>query len=372
MWKDKNKYFFCIFVANKENNIKITEKMKQFGILMMMGLLMAMPATLKGQEGDDELLTIETMKVIQNGSDCYRVAFELDFPEGQPELERHAVKFLFNDSMSQTLIEGVNTYLHSLGTEELEEAPATLKEDIFFLMKQTSFNKGKYQCYHLSQQKRVTEQGKKQMHLKRGYCIYDETRQRVLTIDDVFRPEYAAILRKDANLSNTDLFIENDELYTCSRVNGQLLTSKVDEMGLKALTDDYLKLRDDKVIDVGVLSLRPNKTNAIDGIEQMPEFPGGTDALEKWVSEQIKYPSIAEANGIQGRVVCSFIVERDGSITNVRMIRSLDPSLDREAIRLLMKMPKWNPGKRDGVAFRARFTVPVIFQLGSRKKMGIF
>ena len=100
-----------------------------------------------------------------------------------------------------------------------------------------------------------------------------------------------------------------------------------------------------------------------DVVEQMPEFPGGPAALMKWIGDNIKYPAIAEENGIQGRVVCTFIVERDGSVTDVQIARSIDPSLDKEAVRVLKKMPKWNPGKLNGKAVRVKYTVPVTFRL---------
>jgi TonB family protein len=100
-----------------------------------------------------------------------------------------------------------------------------------------------------------------------------------------------------------------------------------------------------------------------DTVEQMPEFPGGPVALMKWLNENIKYPSIAEENGIQGRVVCSFIVETDGSFSNLEVVRSIDPSLDKEAVRVLKKMPKWNPGKQNGSSVRVKYIVPVTFML---------
>lgn len=104
-------------------------------------------------------------------------------------------------------------------------------------------------------------------------------------------------------------------------------------------------------------------TKVFDVVEQMPEFPGGQAALLKWINENIKYPAIAEENGIQGRVVCTFVVEKDGSTTDVLVARSIDPSLDKEAVRLLKKMPKWIPGKQRGENVRVKYTVPITFRL---------
>lgn len=98
--------------------------------------------------------------------------------------------------------------------------------------------------------------------------------------------------------------------------------------------------------------------------EKMPEFPGGQAKLLKFLSENVKYPVIAQENGIQGRVICQFVVNRDGSIVDVVVARSGgDASLDKEAMRLIKSMPKWNPGKQRGKPVRVRFTVPVNFKL---------
>ena len=98
-------------------------------------------------------------------------------------------------------------------------------------------------------------------------------------------------------------------------------------------------------------------------VEQMPSFPGGPSALMKYLSENIKYPVVAQENGVQGRVVVSFVVERDGSITDVKVARSVDPSLDREAMRVVRSMPHWIPGKQNGSAVRVKYNVPVSFRL---------
>ena len=99
-------------------------------------------------------------------------------------------------------------------------------------------------------------------------------------------------------------------------------------------------------------------------VESMPEFPGGQQALFKYLSENVKYPVIAQENGIQGRVICQFVVNKDGSIVDVEVVRSGgDPSLDKEAIRVIKSMPKWKPGKQRGKAVRVKYTVPVNFKL---------
>ena len=96
-------------------------------------------------------------------------------------------------------------------------------------------------------------------------------------------------------------------------------------------------------------------------VEQQPSFTGGS--VNGWLSEHIKYPVVAAENGIQGRVVVQFVVEKDGSVSQVKVVRGVDPSLDKEAVRVISSMPKWIPGKQNGVSVRSRFTVPVTFRL---------
>ena len=98
-------------------------------------------------------------------------------------------------------------------------------------------------------------------------------------------------------------------------------------------------------------------------VETMPEFPGGQGALLQYLAKSIKYPVIAQENGIQGRVSCSFVVNKDGSIVDAEVIRGVDPSLDKEALRVINSMPKWSPGKQRGKPVRVKYTVPVTFRL---------
>ena len=105
-------------------------------------------------------------------------------------------------------------------------------------------------------------------------------------------------------------------------------------------------------------------------VEKMPEFPGGQQALFDYLSANVQYPKIARENGIQGRSIVQFVVNKDGSISDVEIVRSGgDPSLDREAIRVIRSMPNWIPGRQGGKLIRVKYTVPVNFRLtGDDKK----
>ena len=105
------------------------------------------------------------------------------------------------------------------------------------------------------------------------------------------------------------------------------------------------------------------ETKVFDVVEQMPSFPGGQGALMSWLGSNIKYPVVAEENGIQGNVVIQFYVEIDGSITDPTVSKSVDPSLDKEALRMVRSMPKWNPAKKNGEVVRSQQTITIPFRL---------
>lgn len=106
------------------------------------------------------------------------------------------------------------------------------------------------------------------------------------------------------------------------------------------------------------------KNNMVyDVVEVMPQYPGGQIAMMKYIMENIKYPKQIMEEGIQGRVTVSFIVEKDGRVSNVRLLRSVQSALDKEAVRVVKSMPKWTPGKHNGKPVRVRFNLPVMFKL---------
>ena len=108
----------------------------------------------------------------------------------------------------------------------------------------------------------------------------------------------------------------------------------------------------------------PEEAEIFEVVEKMPEFPnGGMVGLMQFLSKNIKYPPIAQENGTQGRVIVQFVVNKDGSIVDAKVIRSVDPYLDKEALRVINAMPKWNPGEQRGKPVRVKYTVPVTFRL---------
>ena len=122
----------------------------------------------------------------------------------------------------------------------------------------------------------------------------------------------------------------------------------------------------DNAARVGILSTVVNpgddvKNLIYDVVEQPPSFAHGN--VMAWLSQNIQYPPLAKENGIQGRVIVSFVVEPDGSLSNIAVVKGVDPSLDKEAVRVVSAMPKWNPGKQNNECVRVKYNLPVPFKL---------
>ena len=103
--------------------------------------------------------------------------------------------------------------------------------------------------------------------------------------------------------------------------------------------------------------------NIYENVDSQPEFPGGSQALYAYLGNNVKYPQAAAERGAQGKVLVSFVVERDGSISQARVVRTVDQDLDREALRVILAMPRWKPGSLGGKNVRVRYTVPITFRL---------
>ena len=165
----------------------------------------------------------------------------------------------------------------------------------------------------------------------------------------------APVIKKDDDVKPEDELKTQDELMNTKTAIGAL-----DVKGNDDANGEVLKLKE----AVAQPEPKPEVENKVfDVVEQMPSFPGGNSALMEYLQQNVKYPVVAQENGVQGRVVVSFVVEKDGSITDVKVVRSVDPSLDKEAARVVKSMPRWIPGKQNGSAVRVKYNVPVSFRL---------
>ena len=165
----------------------------------------------------------------------------------------------------------------------------------------------------------------------------------------------APVIKKDSEVKPEDELKTQDQLMETKTAIGSF-----DVKGNDDANGEVLKAKE---VIAQPEPPKVEETKVFDVVEQMPSFPGGPAALMTYLSQNTKYPVVAQENGVQGRVVVSFVVERDGSITDVRVVRSVDPSLDKDATRVVKSMPNWIPGKQNGSTVRVKYNVPVSFKL---------
>lgn len=166
----------------------------------------------------------------------------------------------------------------------------------------------------------------------------------------------APVIRKD------ELVKETNQMKQMDQLDAKIAVGTETHEGAKDRTIEAV--RNDIAVATPPPAPKEEVTQKVfDVVEVMPSFPGGQGALIQYLNSHVKYPVVAQENGIQGRVTISFVVERDGSITDVKVARSVDPSLDKEAARVVSSMPRWTPGKQNGSAVRVKFNVPVVFKL---------
>ncbi len=146
--------------------------------------------------------------------------------------------------------------------------------------------------------------------------------------------------------------IVDDEI----QVDDDLFMNLEDQADLAVDVKDYVAEVEEEVVEDEAIPFML--------VEEKPSFMGGdANAFSKWVNERLEYPEIAKENGVQGRVTLQFTVNTDGSVSNVKVLRGVDPSLDKEAVRVVSMSPKWTPGKQRDRAVKVTYTFPVIFQL---------
>jgi len=161
-------------------------------------------------------------------------------------------------------------------------------------------------------------------------------------------------------IKKDELVNEENQVKDQADLDEKVAVGVKDQEGTKDRTD--VAIRNDISVNTNESEEKKEVAQKIfDVVEQQPAFPGN---LNQFLRDNIHYPTVAQENGIQGKVIVQFVVEANGSISDVRVVRSVDPSLDKEAVRVVKSMPKWSPGKQNGQAVRVRFTLPVNFKLG--------
>lgn len=198
------------------------------------------------------------------------------------------------------------------------------------------------------------EQKKKEAKVEKKEIIKQEPEKVVEKVKSSVKFT-APVIKKDNEVKEEDE-IKLDEVEKSTKAIGTFTVEGNDEVG-----GEVLKAKEDIKAPEPPKHVEENKIFTV--VEQMPMYPGGDAALMQYLSSNIHYPAVAAENGVQGRVVVGFVVEKDGSITDVNVLRSVDPSLDREAMRVVKSMPRWTPGKQNGSAVRVKYQVPVTFRL---------
>ena len=216
-----------------------------------------------------------------------------------------------------------------------------------------------YQKAHMAQTQ-VTEltalaETKKEAKVERKEVVRQEKVEQVVEKVKSSIKFTAPVIKKDDEVRPEDEMKSQDEIMNSKVAVGFANVIGNDENG------EVLKAKEALVTEP--VKPKEEENKVFDVVEQMPSFPGGMAALMAYLQKSIKYPPVAEENGIQGRVVCTFVVERDGSVTDVRVAKSVDPSLDKEAVRVVSAMPRWIPGKQNGQSVRVKYTLPVTFRL---------
>ncbi|MDE5554859.1 MAG: energy transducer TonB [Muribaculaceae bacterium] len=162
------------------------------------------------------------------------------------------------------------------------------------------------------------------------------------------------------------LVTEDDKYEEDKQVKNQdEVMDNASMIGSVDVTEGVEDLNKTRIIDQVIVEEKPEVEEVynIAMVEQQPEFPGGAQAMYKWLNAHINYPPVAAEEGDQGKVIVEFVVSKTGSIENVRVLRGRHPALDKEAIRVVKAMPKWNPGRNNGNAVKVTYTLPVTFKL---------
>jgi TonB family protein len=176
-----------------------------------------------------------------------------------------------------------------------------------------------------------------------------------------------AFATPDLNVIAEKVIETNERLIRIRKTLAYLQTLRIPPYEIARILAEK-KEREAKIAKEEKLTQKPIKqdveeleNNIFDVVEEMPQFPGGIQALMQYLTKAVKYPEEAEAKGEQGRVICTFVVEPDGKVSNTMIAKGVTPALDKEAERVVKSMPKWIPGKQNGQNVRVNYTLPITF-----------
>lgn len=340
----------------------------------------------------------------------FTVRANFEYPAGNPELEKFIARKLFGNDTSNLEV-AFKEYLGKFQSTKEPDYEGEKREytqgDIYYTTKFLGMqNKNtllsnviipdsillqteRYVPIFCSVSVRMSKQIKSEIIPQSvTYMLtYDKEERRVLNVTDVFIPYTMEKLNIPNSKENTEVMVKpyTNAVAFSTVVNGkkinrqvtisnnaQSFTDRIATMPILSYIEEIKKKKEAEqekmkaaktIADKAAADKAIEPDNKLVKVEQMPSFPGGDAELLKWLSKNIRYPAVAEENGVQGTVILRYVVGADGSISNVSIKRSVDPSLDKEAMRVVKAMPNWNPSIVDGKPVPVWFTLPVTFYL---------
>lgn len=366
--------------------------MKVFAVaalLMMAGVAEAQKTADKGTK-----LFIRENQLVSKGKEKTIVSVDLTIPADNPRLQAYLTGMLFGGGTGN-MEEAYENYLSTfdkvkkIDNFNLYNDNHGAERAVRFKASRVGYDPGWYVSYYWSVEEaaigkkekpvgrtEIEEQlisklndrhslgGKK---VKGGSFIYDLERNSFLTVNDVFVPAAIKAYGLDTLGYKPDMKLTANYLTIGGHYDGD--GEKWTKRFLLAIkneiyTDYFKELTDMPQKKLSDVAFDEKMARDLDSLEQMPSFPGGDASLAEWLHDNVKYPAIAKEHGVQGNVQMRFLVEKDGSLSHVSVIKNVDPSLDREASRVVKAMPKWVPGVlKGGEKVAMWYTLPVTFRL---------
>ena len=200
----------------------------------------------------------------------------------------------------------------------------------------------------------MIENDKKTAEVKKKEPVVVEQKKEVVQVKSSIKFT-APVIKKDEDVKPEEEMKTQEELTKTNTAIGAF--------DVKGNTDKGEVLKAEQEIAQPEPPKHEEENKVFDVVEEQPSFPGGPAALQRWLRDNMKYPVVAAENGIEGRVIVQFVVGKDGSISGVKVVRPVDQSLDREAVRVVSSMPRWTPGRQNGSSVNVRYTLPVTFKL---------
>lgn len=200
----------------------------------------------------------------------------------------------------------------------------------------------------------MIEEAKKKAEVKKKEPVVVEQKKVVEQVKSSIKFT-APVIKKDSEVKPEEEMKSQEDL--------QKTNTAIGAFDVQGNTDKGEVLKAEQEIAQPEPPKHEEENKIFDTVEEQASFPGGFSALQGWLRNNLKYPVVAAENGIEGRVIVRFVVSKTGAISNIEVVRSVDPALDKEAVRVVGSMPNWTPGKQNGMAVNSRFTLPVTFKL---------